>query len=78
MGTPEIGAKFPAVITMEPGTYQWCRCGRSKTQPFCDGAHKGTDFTPLEFVLGEKKQVALCQCKRTEGEPHCDGSHKNL
>ncbi len=23
-------------------SYWWCACGRSKSQPFCDGSHKGT------------------------------------
>lgn len=78
MGDAEIGARFPAVIDLAPGTYLWCRCGRSKTQPFCNDAHEGTGFEPLEFVLEEKKRVALCQCKRTGNQPFCDGTHKSL
>jgi len=35
--TPIIAAKAPAKVNLEAGKeYFWCRCGRSKTQPFCD------------------------------------------
>lgn len=78
MDKPIIAAKEPAVVTLEPGTYHWCQCGRSKTQPFCDGSHAGTVFSPVEFVMTEKKQVALCQCKQTQTPPYCDGTHKTL
>ena len=78
MEKPVIAAKQPAVLSLEPGTYYWCQCGLSKSQPFCDGSHKGTEFTPLEFTATEKKAVALCQCKQTKKPPFCDGAHKAL
>ena len=78
MADPEIPSKAPAVLELEPGTYWWCACGRSKSQPFCDGSHAGTEFTPQEYTLEEKKRVALCQCKHTGNSPLCDGNHKNL
>lgn len=78
MDEARIAAKEPAVLTLEPGTYYWCSCGRSQNQPFCDGSHEGTAFEPVAFEISETKQVALCQCKRTSTPPYCDGSHKNL
>jgi len=78
MAEPSVADKVPARLELEPGTYYWCRCGRSKRQPFCDGAHRGTDFTPMQFVIAEKAKVSLCQCKKTGNAPFCDGSHKRL
>ncbi|MEJ2084437.1 MAG: CDGSH iron-sulfur domain-containing protein, partial [Acidobacteriota bacterium] len=47
-------------------------------QPFCDGSHSGSEFTPVAFELTESKRVALCQCKHTKNQPYCDGSHALL
>ena len=70
--------KKPAVLPLEAGDYWWCACGRSQTQPFCDGSHKGTGLAPVKFTLTEAKTVALCNCKHTCGVPFCDGSHSRL
>jgi CDGSH-type Zn-finger protein len=78
MGQPRIAAKQPAVLSLVPGTYYWCQCGRSRDQPFCDGSHQGTGIEPVEFTLTEKQEVALCQCKQTKTPPYCDGTHKTL
>ncbi len=78
MSEPKIAAKTPAVLELEPGDYYWCRCGHAESQPFCDGSHQGTDFSPIEFKLEEKKKVALCLCKKTGNAPFCDGAHKEL
>jgi CDGSH-type Zn-finger protein len=78
MTEPIVANKFPAVLELEPGTYYWCRCGRSGNQPYCDGSHRGTGLSPIEFAMDEKKKVALCQCKHTGNAPFCDGTHKKL
>ena len=78
MSEPKIAAKEPAVMALEAGNYFWCTCGNAANQPFCDGSHQGTGFTPLKFTLEEKQTVALCQCKATQNPPFCDGSHAQL
>lgn len=79
MPTPEIAAKSPFAIAVEKGKdYYWCACGKSKTQPFCDGAHKGSDFAPTKFTAEESKTVYFCGCKHGKNGPLCDGTHKSL
>ncbi len=78
MAEAKIAQKCPYVLEMEPGNYAWCSCGRSATQPFCDGSHKGTDFKPTVIKLEEGKKVAWCGCKHTNNPPYCDGSHTDL
>lgn len=78
MGKPFIAARQPANVTLESGTYFWCACGRSSNQPFCDGSHRGSEFSPVLFKLTEKQEVWLCRCKQTKNPPFCDGTHKML
>jgi CDGSH-type Zn-finger protein len=79
MSDPEIAAKEPAAVKLEAGkTYFWCTCGKSLKQPFCDGAHKGTDFRPQRFTSENAGEAWLCQCKKTQKGPYCDGSHNAI
>ena len=78
MSEPKIAAKKPAVMDLSAGKHAYCACGESANQPFCDGGHAGTGFTPQIFEMVEDKTVALCQCKRTGNAPFCDGTHAGL
>jgi CDGSH iron-sulfur domain-containing protein 3 len=71
-----VARKGPFGVVVEKGkTYWWCACGLSKSQPFCDGSHKETQFEPVRFVAEEKVMVAFCGCKQSGCKPYCDDSH---
>lgn len=58
--------------------YYFCACGKSQNQPFCDGSHAGTGFTPKSFVAQEDGDTYLCACKHSANTPFCDGTHKQF
>ena len=79
MTEPVIADTKPAEIELEQGKrYFFCTCGRSEKQPFCDGAHSGTEFKPHAFEAEKDGKAWLCQCKKTGKQPFCDGAHKAL
>ena len=79
MATPNIAQKSPYAVDVEAGRdYFWCACGRSANQPFCDGSHKETAFTPVKYTADDAKKVFFCGCKRSSNAPVCDGSHNAL
>ncbi|MCG6202674.1 CDGSH iron-sulfur domain-containing protein [Psychromonas antarctica] len=77
MNDPKRASDTPYAVEVEAGkSYFWCACGESKSQPLCDGSHKGTDFMPVKYQATESKKVFFCGCKKTAAQPLCDGSHK--
>jgi CDGSH iron-sulfur domain-containing protein 3 len=78
MEKPMIPQRAPYVIATEPGEYWWCACGRSATQPFCDGSHKGTGLSPVRTEVKEAGRLAWCGCKHSAGGAFCDGTHRTV
>lgn len=78
---PAVGGTKPVLVQFAKAgdSSFWCACGRSATQPYCDGSHRGTGFTPLRIVARrDGEEALLCACKRTRTPPYCDGSHNAL
>jgi len=79
MDKPVVADNKPIKVELGKGQeYHFCTCGRSKSQPFCDGSHVGTSFTPKVVVAQEQGESWLCACKHTGNAPFCDGSHKQF
>ena len=69
----------PLPITVKKNkVYFWCACGKSSNQPFCDGSHKNTKFSPVKLESSKLEEVFFCCCKNTKTPPFCDGSHLKL
>ena len=78
MSKPERASDTPYGVEVEAEkNYFWCACGKSEKQPFCDGSHKGSEFTPVKYTAKESGKVFFCGCKSTKNQPICDGSHKS-
>ena len=76
---PVIADNKPAAVNLtKDEEYHFCVCGKSKKQPFCDGSHVGTEFTPKAFTVEESGDAYLCQCKHSANLPFCDGTHKQF
>jgi len=76
MPDPIIANNSPTPVSLNAGEeYHWCACGQSQNQPFCDGSHVGTEFTPVAFTTDVDGEAYLCACKRTGNAPFCDGTH---
>ena len=71
--------RAPIIVELKKGEkYLWCKCGKSQSQPFCDGSHHGTKFQPEVFEAKRDGKAKLCNCKISKAGPFCDNSHKGL
>jgi CDGSH-type Zn-finger protein len=76
---PIVAQKSPFQVAVEAGKeYWWCACGRSLSQPFCDGSHKGTGLAPVQYTAETTGDAWFCGCKSTQASPLCDGSHNRI
>jgi CDGSH-type Zn-finger protein len=76
---PLVAQIKPYMLDLAPGDYLWCACGRSKTQPLCDGSHQGSGLSPHPFTVTRRSGTLwLCGCKQARTKPFCDGTHNKL
>jgi CDGSH iron-sulfur domain-containing protein 3 len=79
MSKPIVAQKGPYPHPVEAGkTYYWCACGQSKSQPLCDGSHKGSGLAPTAYTAEKDGTAYFCGCKHSGKGALCDGSHAKL
>jgi CDGSH-type Zn-finger protein len=78
MDTAKRASDTPFPVEVKAGkAYFWCACGLSQSQPFCDGSHKDTGFSPVRYDAEKAEKVFFCGCKASGNAPLCDGSHSS-
>lgn len=83
---PIVSSKSPYKVEVEANKkYSWCSCGASKSQPFCDGAHKAfknedgsSIMKSITYVADANKTVYFCGCKHSKNGVFCDGTHSKI
>jgi CDGSH iron-sulfur domain-containing protein 3 len=79
MSEPVVAQKYPCAVEVEAGkSYWWCSCGKSQSQPFCDGSHQGSEFAPVEYKAEQSGTAYFCGCKHSKNGVLCDGTHSSL
>ena len=65
MEKAKVASTTPKMEKLEGGkTYAQCACGKSENQPWCNGAHADSEFTPNVFKAEKSKDAAICMCKQ--------------
>ena len=78
---PAYAGIYPTHIYLHRGkSYDWCGCGMSQINPFCDGQCKWvlTRCRPVTFNVSESGYFKLCNCKMSANAPFCNGTHQHV
>jgi CDGSH-type Zn-finger protein len=67
---PARAADTPFEVNVEKGRQCfWCSCVKNENQAFCDGSHKGSEFSPVRFTPTESKEVFCVAVKSLHHNP---------
>ena len=70
MNFPTIADNKPIKLALEKDKkYFFCMCGLSRKQPFRDGSHQGSDFTPMAFQCDESKDYTCASANTAATNP---------
>ncbi len=58
------------------GCRWWCACGRSRRQPYCDGAHRAAGISPVHVEVSEPGKGWYCAGARLRS--WCDEAHESI
>ena len=78
---PTYAGIFPTHIYLHRAkSYNWCSCGHSQLNPFCDGQCTWiiTRCRPVTFNVSESGYYKLCNCKLSSNAPFCNGTHQHI